>query len=265
LIGAAALTLVLATAEGALLGIRWFRDAGRARAVSPFLRGREVASGLGCFGCHGPEGELGIPNPRARDGEIPSWSGGNYMMFNVDPNEIREWVLDGIPSRLRNDPADQDRRSKQLISMPAYKGRVSGRDLDDLVAYVQAISAAFKPPEGNVAEGRGLAVDKGCFGCHGPEGRGLVSNPGSFKGYIPSWDSGDYAELVRSPDEFREWVERGEIKRLRDNPAAAHFLDGQIVRMPAYRGVLSVAEIDKIRAYVEWVRNERTAAAIARM
>jgi mono/diheme cytochrome c family protein len=257
MIGAAALLTLIAAAEGGLLGVRWFRDAGRARGASPFLRGREVASGLGCFGCHGPEGERGIPNPRARDGEIPSWSGGNYTMFNVDPNEIREWILDGVPKRLRNDPVDQDRRSTQLIAMPAYQGRVSGQDLDDLVACVQGISAAFKAPEGAAADGRSLAVDKGCFGCHGPEGRGLIGNPGSFKGYIPAWDSGDYAELVRSPDEFRDWVKQGEIRRLRDNPAAAHFLDGQIVRMPAFRGVLSDEEIEKIRVYVEWVRSRR--------
>jgi mono/diheme cytochrome c family protein len=175
-------------------------------------------------------------------------------MFNAAPSEIREWILDGIPNRLRDDPADQDRRSTQLISMPAYKTRVSGRDLDDLVAYVQAISGAFKAPEGSAAEGRSLAVENGCFGCHGPEGRGLVINPGSFKGYIPAWDSSDYAELVRDPGEFREWVAEGEIRRFRSNPAAAHFLDAQAIRMPAFRRTLSDDQIEAIRTYVEWVR-----------
>ena len=256
-IGAAAVLFLIAVAEGTVLGLRWFRDAGRARDTSPVLRGREVASGLGCFGCHGPEGERGIPNPHARDGEIPSWSGGNFMMYNQSPDEIREWIQDGISKRLRGDPRDQDRRSSQLISMPAYKGRVSGRGLDDLVAYVQAISAAFKAPEGAAAEGRSLGVENGCFGCHGPEGRGLIGNPGSFKGYIPAWDGGDFAELVRTPEEFREWVAQGEIKRLRDNPAAAHFLDNQAIKMPAYRGILSGDDIEKVRSYVEWVRSRR--------
>jgi len=256
-VGAAALFFLVAAVEGGFLGARWFRDEGRARAASAHLRGREVAARLGCFGCHGPEGERGIPNPGARDGDIPPWIGGSYMMFNEEPGEIREWIVNGIPKRLLDDPADQDRRSTQLIAMPAFKGTVDGRDLDDLVAYVQAVSAAFSPPDGAASEGRSLAVQNGCFGCHGAEGRGLVSNPGSFKGYIPPWDSDDYLELVKSPGEFHEWVREGEIRRFRSNPAAAHFLDDQVINMPAFRGTLSDDQVEKIRVYVEWVRGRK--------
>jgi mono/diheme cytochrome c family protein len=179
------------------------------------------------------------------------------MMFNETPEEIREWITDGAPRRLRDDPDFQEARRRQVVAMPAYRGVVEGADLDDLVAYVQSVSAARRPPEGSPeAEGRALAVEHGCFGCHGPEGRGLVPNPGSFKGNIPPWDSEDYLELVRSPEEFREWVADGEIRRFRENPLAARFLDAQVVKMPAYRGVLGADQIEKIRAYVEWVRAE---------
>lgn len=262
LLAVAAFFFLVAAAEGAFIGVRWFRDPGRARDVSPFLRGKDVAAKLGCFGCHGPEGMRGIPNPRARDGEVPSWAGGTFMMFNANPGEIREWIEDGIPKRLLNDAADKDRRATQLISMPAFKGKVGGRDLDDLVAYVQSISAAFKAPAGAAADGRSLAVENGCFGCHGPEGRGLIGNPGSFKGYIPAWDSNDYPELVRDPGEFREWVAEGEIRRFRNNPAAAHFLDNQTVKMPAFRRTLTDPEIENIRAYVEWVRERNGSQAV---
>src|SRR5262245_47989637 len=116
-------------------------------------------------------------------GDVPSWPGGTYMMFNESPEEIREWIQDGAPARLLADPADRERRWKQLISMPAYRGRLTETELDDLVAYVQSVSGARRPAEVTpAAAGRELAVAHGCFGCHGPEGRGLRMNPGSLKG-----------------------------------------------------------------------------------
>jgi len=250
-----ALLGLLSLIEGAALFIRWFRDPGRVRAASPVLRGGRVAERMGCAGCHGPAGTGGIPNAGARAGEVPGWVGGTYMMYNHAPEEIREWILDGVPARLRENPEDVERRRVQLIRMPAYRGILNESDLDDLVAYVQSVSGAFRPPpDGPAAGGRDLAVAHGCFGCHGPEGRGLVSNPGSLRGFIPPWDSPDYEELVATPEEFREWVMSGEIKRFRENPAAAHFLDSQVVKMPAFRGLMTDDEVDRLRAYVEWVR-----------
>jgi len=249
------LMMTLAVIEGVVLGIWWFRDPGRARSKSPVLRGRQVAERLGCFSCHGPEGSAGVPNPGASTGNVPSWMGGTFMMYNETPEEIREWVLDGLPGRLRSDPADQERRGHQLISMPAYRGRLNERETEDLVSYVQSVSGAFRPPQSSAAAaGRELAVSNGCFGCHGPEGRGLTRNPGSFKGYIAAWDSTDYAELVESPEEFREWIANGEIRRFRDNPAAAVFLDHQVIKMPPFRHVFNDTDIENLRAYVEWVR-----------
>ncbi len=249
------LLLFLVAIEGGFLALLWFRDPGRASAGSPVLRGRRVAGELGCFACHGPEGAEGIPNHGASIAVVPDWIGGTYTMFNESPEEIRGWILDGAPGRLLADHSYIARRDRQLIRMPAYRGRVSESDLGDLVAYVQAVSGAYNPPgDSPAAEGRRLTVEHGCLGCHGPEGRGLLGNPGSLKGYIPSWDSEDYADLVRSPEEFREWVSMGEIRRLRDNPAAAVFLDRQMVKMPSFREVLDDAEIESLRAYVEWVR-----------
>jgi len=250
----AALLLVLVVAQGALIGVWWFKDPERARAASPVLRGRQVAQRLGCFACHGAEGMAGIPNPGARIEKVPSWAGGTFMMFNQSPDEIREWILDGLPRRLMREPAALEQRKGQLLSMPAYRGRLGGPELEDLVAYVQSVSGAFRPEDPAAAEGRDLVVGHGCLGCHGPEGRGLLLNPGSFKGCIPPWDSDDYLDLVRSPEEFRAWVRDGEIPRLRDNPMAARFLDNQAVKMPPFRGIIPDADIERIRVYVEWIR-----------
>jgi mono/diheme cytochrome c family protein len=247
--------LILSAVEGLALLVWWFRDPARARAASTVMRGQQIAARLGCYGCHGPDGLQGVPNRGAPMGEVPPWVGGTYMMFNQSPDEIREWILDGAPERLREDPDYQERRRRQQIWMPAYRGHLREGEIDDLVAYVQAVSAAYKPPEGSpAAAGRDLVVENGCFGCHGPEGRSLLENPGSFKGHVPAWDSEDYLELVRSPEEFREWVAEGEIRRFRENPAAAYFLDGQAIKMPAYRDILTPEEIEEVRAYVEWIR-----------
>ena len=247
---------VLVAVESAVLGIWWFRDPERARVASPVLRGQQVAQRLGCFSCHGPEGAAGTPNPGATIGEVPAWVGGTFMMFNQSPEEIREWILDGVPGRLRDDPSDRERRNRQLISMPPYRGRVDGANLEDLVSYVKSVSGTYRPPEGSrAAEGRSLAVGHGCFGCHGPEGRGLLRNPGSLKGFIPPWDSEDYLELVKTPEEFHEWVADGEIRRFRRNPSAAYFLDNQVIKMPPFRGILHDADIESLRAYVEWIRS----------
>jgi len=74
------------------------------------------------------------------------------MMFNQSPEEIREWILDGVPERLREDPSDRERRNRQLISMPSYRGRVDGANLEDLVSYVKSVSEPIGRPK--VAERR---------------------------------------------------------------------------------------------------------------
>lgn len=252
----AALLALAVVAEGAALAWGRFRNPDVARVRSAVLRGQRVAQRLGCAGCHGPEGVNGIANPGSASGSVPAWAGGTFMMFNESPDEILEWILDGAPKRLAADADFQKARKQQLMRMPAFRGRLNGSELADLVAYVKAISAALGPADGGpAAAGHELAVRFGCLGCHGPEGRGLISNPGSLKGYIPPWDSSDFLELVQNPAEFREWVAEGEIRRFRTNPAAAFFLDRQIIKMPAFKGVLSGSDIEKLRAYVDWVRS----------
>ena len=96
----------------------------------------------------------------------------------------------------------------------------------------------------------------GCFGCHGPGGRGGLSNPRSFKGYIPPWDGKDFREVVANDDELRSWILDGKIKRFESNPLAKYFTDHQIIRMPAYRKVLKDGELESLLAYLKWLREE---------
>jgi mono/diheme cytochrome c family protein len=108
-----------------------------------------------------------------------------------------------------------------------------------------------------------LAAHLGCFGCHGPQGRGDTPNPGSLKGYIPSWSGPDFPELVRDDAELREWIRDGSPRRLREHPVAAFFMRRQLIRMPAFGDKVSEDEIRQITGYIRWLR-QPTAGSAAR-
>ena len=233
-----------------LLGLRHWRNKDRG-AVH---RGFQVAERSGCFACHGPGGYRGMTNPGHGLEDVPPWSGGLITMYADNEAEIREWIEDGMPKRLRQDPAQMKLRQGAAIAMPAFRGSLTEGDLRALVAYVKAVSDFEKPDDAKAKEGRQVALKFGCFNCHGPQGRGAVDNPGSFKGYVPAWDGPDYAELVRSDEEAREWILDGRPRRLQADRIARFFLDRQRVAMPAYRQHLTGGEVDGLLAYVRWLR-----------
>src|SRR6202043_762177 len=228
-------TLVLAeTAALAVIAVRarWLAAA----ESSQQRRGERVAERMGCFGCHGPGGAGGIPGPGSRAGDVPAWVGGSWTMSTHEPGDVRSWILDGPPPGQKPDAG-------ALIKMPAFRSRMSGAELADLPVSALTVSQFGELPDSKVSAGRDAALRFGCFGCHGAEGRGLVRDPGSLKGYVPSWDGDDYAELVRGDDELRQWVRNGAPDRLRANPAARHFLEGEAVQMPAYGDRVKPAEL----------------------
>lgn len=239
---------VLALAEAAALGIVAVRARWQAAAAGrPVQRGERVAGRLGCFGCHGPGGMGGIPDPGSKAGDVPTWVGGTWMMYNHAPADVRAWILEGHPPGRKPDAG-------ALIKMPPYRGRLSAAELADLTVYVLTVSQFGDPADPKAAAGRDAALRFGCFGCHGPEGRGLIADPGSLKGYVPPWDGGDYADLVHDDGELRQWIRNGVAERLHANPAARHFLDGVAIRMPAFGDRLRPDELDALVAYVHWVR-----------
>ncbi len=229
----------------------------RAALDTPVQRGRLIADRMGCFGCHGAGGGQPIPNPGAKAGEVPGWTGGTWMMWNRDERDVRAWIVKGRPEHREIDAA-------ALIKMPAYGSRLDRREIDDLVAYVLAASHFGPIPDEAASAGHEAAYRLGCFGCHGPEGRGLVLNPGSLTGYIPPWDGRDFADLVRDDAELRQWVQNGACDRLRGNPLARRLLETQAIAMPAYRGRASEDDVRAITAYIAWVRaHPRTGTAAA--
>jgi mono/diheme cytochrome c family protein len=226
----------------------------RVRNLGRVQRGWIVAAEKGCFTCHGPGGIRGMANPGHAEEEVPPWSGGLVTMYVQSEQDLREWILDGLPQRIKKDPQQMKLREKAVVDMPAWRGLLSDRELDDLVAYVKAVSDFDVPQDEKADEGRKIADRMGCFNCHGPQGRGAAPNALAFKGYIPPWDGADFVELARDEAEIREWILDGAAKRIANSAAGRFFLERQPIKMPAYRGYLTDAEVDRLLDYIRWLR-----------
>ena len=218
-------------------------------------RGRRLAERTGCFGCHGPDGIRGAKNPGRTDKTVPNFEG-DVMMYAKTPDEIHEWIHNGVTHKKAASIVWRADRDRGVLRMPAFKGRIGERDMDDLVAYVMAASGMPEPDDSLAARGLQRADDLGCVGCHGPGGRLARTNPGSWKGYVPSWDGADFPELVRDSTEFREWVERGVCRRLETNLFAAFLQRRAVLKMPAYEKHLESDDVTALWAYVTWLRSE---------
>ena len=226
----------------------------RLTETTPARRGAAVAERLGCFACHGPEGRGGVADPGSRNGMLPGWDGPTVATLVANDAELHEWILDGLPARLR--VVETVARRTPLVPMPAYRNRISESELADLLVYFRAVSLfGIEIPE-PAYEGWIVADRLGCFGCHGPNGTGGSPNPGSFKGHIPAWDGAEFSSLVKDDAELVEWILDGHPRRLWENPAARFFLDAQVIGMPGYRAHLSLDDQARLVAYFQWLRNK---------
>jgi mono/diheme cytochrome c family protein len=229
---------LLAVAVSAAMAVSWWRSAN----VGAVQRGADLALAQGCLSCHGGPGVSPLLPRSFAD------------LDDVDPATLREWILDGMPSRVRQDPEARGGLEAAAIRMPAWRERLSDAQVDDLVAYVRAFSTPDVAQDRAARTGYAVAGRLGCFRCHGPGGRGASSNPGSLKGYIPPWDGRDFAELVVGDGELREWILSGRPRRLQANSLARFFLDRQAIRMPAFRGQITEDELRALEAYIGWLR-----------
>jgi len=239
--------VALAGLAGGGLGLRWWRTHG----IGPVQRGWAVASSRGCLACHSvSEAQSQDAEPRPEIGVVPSFTHDDVVAYSRDRGEIREWILDGKPRRIREEQAGEE---APLLRMPAWRGTLSEREVQDLATWIAAAANLDEPPE-PAAAGRASAARLGCFGCHGPQGRGDTPNSGSLKGYIPSWSGIDFPELVRDDVELTEWIRDGMPRRLREHPVARFFLNRQLIRMPAYGDKVTTEEVSAIVAYIRWMR-----------
>jgi mono/diheme cytochrome c family protein len=242
----------------------------RKPTVTPVMRGFEIASRVGCFLCHGQGGLVGTGNAGSDLGFVPPFtSAGPTMYYVQSEQEVREWILDGIPKRLKSEQQSNAKidtnevgayaRNCQtgVIKMPAFKPYLSSREVDDLVAYFFAASSWHQPVPEDAARGKKVAEKNGCFGCHGPNGQGGFLNPGSFKGYIPPWDSPDYHELVENDNELHSWISNGMVERFEKNPAARFFFSRMAIKMPSFKEVILTNDFEDLTAYVRWMSDKK--------
>jgi mono/diheme cytochrome c family protein len=219
-------------------------------------RGRRLAERTGCFACHGPEGRGGVANPGRTDGTVPDF-GGDLMMYAGDSAAVREWIEDGVTAAKAKSTTWREQRDRGALRMPAFEHRLAARQIDDLVAFVRASAGDPEPSDSLALLGLHRARALGCVGCHGAGGRLERPNPGSFRGYVPSWDGPEFAELVKGRVEFGEWVERGISRRFEANAGARFFLGRAVLKMPAYARHVQPGDKDALWAYIDWLRSVR--------
>ena len=244
------LTVLVLLAVAGALGVAWLRRP----QLPPAERGRRLAEEQGCFACHGAAGTKGTANPGRNDKTVPTFAG-DLMMFADDAHDVREWILNGVTAKKRESKTWQAQRAAGALRMPAFRGKISDRDVSDLVAYVMLVSGSPEPEDSLALAGRDRVKALGCTGCHGFGGRLALPNPGSMKGYVPSWDGADFPELVTGEAEFRQWVQHGVSDRFKGNPAAMFFLKRARLRMPAFDRHLVKGDLPALWAYVRWLRS----------
>ena len=242
--------LVVVALAIAGVGWEWFTRP----ALPAAERGRRLAESQGCFTCHGPAGRKGTPDPGRKTESAPTFAG-DLMMYASNASEVREWILDGSTVGKRASETWRARREAAVLRMPAFRGKLTGRQVDDLTAYVMLVSSSPEPGDSLALAGRDRVASLGCAGCHGPGGRLAPPNPGSLKGYVPSWEGPDFPELVRDEAEFRDWVRHGISARFRDLPPARFFLERANLKMPAYEKHLKPGDLEALWAYVRWLRS----------
>lgn len=107
----------------------------------------------------------------------------------------------------------------------------------------------------SLARGRALAVDLGCFGCHGPEtgGRG-VPNPGAAAGKVPSFKSETLMMDVHDQKDIREYIADG-FPQSRRQGSGWDQAQAAALKMPAFKDRLSDAQLDDLVAYYSAVND----------
>jgi len=95
-------------------------------------RGRAVYVKFGCGGCHGANGEGGVPNPNAKaNQQVPSLLGTKDMADVF----LEAFITEGVPEPAKFDP----KGPKPPIAMPAWGDKLSEAEFADLISYLRSL------------------------------------------------------------------------------------------------------------------------------
>jgi len=109
-------------------------------------RGADLAIEYDCFGCHGPLGTGGAPNPGSFKGYIPGFWGDDYDELVRSDEELHQWIADGAIPRISEHPIGGYFFRRQAVKMPAYGKFLAPADVDALESYVEWIRAGTWAP-----------------------------------------------------------------------------------------------------------------------
>jgi len=135
-------------------------------------------------------------------------------------------------------------------AMPAYGGRLSAEEWQGAVLAVGTLVGLVGVPEDQELEaGRDVAVQMGCFACHGPAGAGGVLNSGSLAGSIPGWYGGRFRSAASRPGGVERLLREGTKQAGIPIPG----LNPTVLAMPPLGNRLDSTEASLLLRYLEWV------------
>jgi mono/diheme cytochrome c family protein len=181
-------------------------------------------------------------------------------MYAETREQLEEFIRFGAPRAWLENATALERLQNQHLRMPAYGTSLSDAQIENLVAFVAAVERVELPGDTQAAAGRTVAWEQGCPICHGVEASGGLANPGSLGGFIPGFQGGNFTDMVRDEEEFREWVLDGSSSRLERNPLVRLFWRRQKIQMPAYRDLLSDRELEQLWQWTLAVRRSSNSA-----
>ena len=155
-----------------------------------------------CAGCHGVEGRGDGPGARYMLPLPRDFTRASYQIRTTGTGELptdedlRRVIDDGMPG----------------TAMPGWRGRITNRERDDVIAYLKTMSRFFanaQPPQplsiggapgggdDAIAEGRRVYEQMECNKCHGQQGRGDGTSAPTL---VDDWDS-----PIRAADLTENW------------------------------------------------------------
>ncbi len=95
--------------------------------------GRFIFQKYGCVSCHGKNADKGIPVYNKQGGHVPDLV---KTLGTFTREELIKKIQTGVNPEEKEDPAGP----APAIYMPSFKDRIKGKDMDDLVSYLQSIA-----------------------------------------------------------------------------------------------------------------------------
>lgn len=98
---------------------------------TPVANGRWVYEKYGCAACHGPEGRGGIRNYNSQNDVTPNL---RRAVATYTRDELKEKISEGVPFIAKHNPNGP----QPPLYMPAWKSKIKGEELENLVTYLQS-------------------------------------------------------------------------------------------------------------------------------